>query len=152
MANQTESQKKYLQKPGVREARAKLNREWIDRNRERYNSAKSEYRFKLKVAAITHYSNGAMACAICGFKDDIDALSLDHINDDGAAHRKELGCGSRGLSGGTTMYERLKALGWLPGLQVLCCNCNTVKAIRLKRGRSSEEMFLATSQPTRWRK
>lgn len=143
---------KYLAKPGVREARNELNRRWIANNRERYNAAKSEYRFKLKAAAIEHYSGGTNACASCGFFADIDALCLDHINDDGAAHRRELGCSARGGSAGTTMYERLKALGWMPGLQVLCANCNTIKAIRLKRGRTSEEMAIATAGPTRWKK
>lgn len=145
-----EYQQRYKAKPGVAERYRELNREWIAKNRERYNQAKSEYRFKLKTAALNHYSAGAMCCAICGFGADIDALTLDHINDDGAEHRKELGCGGRGSISGTTMYERLKALGWLPGLQVLCANCNTIKAIRLKRGRTAAELAVVVSEPTRW--
>ena len=133
--------------------KAALNRNWIERNRERYNRAKSEYRFKLKIEAIDHYSNGTMCCGICGFGADIDALCLDHIQDNGATHRKDLGCGGRGLSGGTTIYERLKALGWLPGLQVLCANCNTIKAVRLRRGNTAADMLsVVHSGPTRWRK
>lgn len=130
--------------------RARLNKEWIEKNRPRYNQAKSEYRFKLKLAAIKHYSQGTMACASCGYSASIDALCLDHINDDGAAHRKELGVAQRGGRAGTTMYERLKALGWMPGLQVLCANCNTVKEITRKRGRTSQEMLEAVTKPTRW--
>ena len=137
------------------EQRAKWNREWIARNRVRYNQAKSEYRFKLKMAALKHYSNGSMACALCGYSKDIDALCLDHINDDGAHHRRGLGVGSMtsvGNRAGTTLYERLKALGWMPGLQVLCFNCNAVKEVRRKRGRTADEMLVATSKPTRWKK
>lgn len=132
--------------------RAKLNRDWIGKNRQQYNKAKSEYRFKLKLDAISHYSNGTMTCARCGYGEDIDALCLDHINDDGAAHRKALGVSSRSLSGGTTIYERLRALNWMPDLQVLCANCNTIKALRLKRGRTAEEILhdLAVS-PSSWR-
>lgn len=129
-----------------------LNRQWIDSNRERYNEAKSEYRFKLKLAAITHYSNGTMACAGCGYTGNLDALCLDHINDDGKAHRLELGCGGRGIGAGTTMYERLKALGWLPGLQVLCANCNTIKEVTRKRGRNCQEMMEAVKDKIRWKK
>ena len=129
-----------------------LNRQWIDSNRERYNEAKSEYRFKLKLAAITHYSNGTMACAHCGYTGNLDALCLDHINDDGKAHREELGCGGRGIGAGTTMYERLKALGWLPGLQVLCANCNTIKEVTRKRGRNCQEMMEAVKDKIRWKK
>ena len=135
--------------------RAKLNRDWIAANRERYNQAKSEYRFKLKLAALTHYSQGALKCAICGYGEDVDALCLDHVADDGAFHRRGLGIGgmtSVGNRAGTTLYERLKALGWLKGLQVLCFNCNAVKEIRRKRGCSSAEMLQATKGRTRWRK
>ena len=121
--------------------RAAWNREWIKNNREQYNKTKSQYRFKLKIDAIRHYSNGDMCCAWCGFDADVDALTLDHINDDGAEHRRDLGISHRGGSSGTTMYERLRALGWCEGLQVLCANCNTIKAIRLRRGSTSDEML-----------
>lgn len=144
--------KRYQQKPGILERRRELNRNWIANNRERYNEAKAEYRFKLKVAAIHHYSNGAMSCARCGFDADLDALCLDHINDDGAAHRKQLNIGNRSTVSGTTIYERLKAIGWMDGLQVLCANCNMVKELRRKRGRTATEMLEATKHPTRWRK
>lgn len=135
--------------------RAEWNRKWIAANRERYNRAKSEYRFKLKLAALNHYSSGSLKCAICGYAKDIDALCLDHINDDGAHHRRWLGVGgmtSVGNRAGTTLYERLKALGWLPGLQVLCFNCNAVKEIRRKRGCNSAEMLSAVKDKIRWRK
>jgi hypothetical protein len=143
---------KYQQKPGVIERRRELNRNWIAKNRERYNEAKAEYRFKLKIAAIRHYSNGSMSCTRCGFNADLDALCLDHINDDGAAHRKQLNISNRLNMNGTTIYERLKAIGWMDGLQVLCANCNMVKELRRKRGRTSAEMLDATQKPTRWRK
>jgi len=146
------SSRKYAKKPGVLERRRELNKNWIEKNRERYNAAKSEYRFKLKVVAISHYSNGTMSCTRCGFNADIDALCLDHINDDGAQHRKQLNISGRNTTSGTTIYERFKALGWMDGLQVLCANCNTIKELRRKRGRTSDEMLEATKHPTRWRK
>lgn len=128
-----------------------MNRAWIAKNRQRYNESKSEYRFKLKVAAIDYYSNGKRCCNLCGFNADLDALCLDHINDDGAAHRAELGISSRGAVSGTTIYERLKAKGWMDGLQVLCANCNMVKELRRKRGgRNAEEMVEAIENPKGW--
>jgi hypothetical protein len=146
-----EYQRRYTSKPGVKEKRAKLNRDWIAANRDAYNQAKVLYRFKLKVSALMHYSNGSMACASCGFSSNIDALCLDHINDDGAAHRKTLGCSSRGTAGGTTIYERLKKMGWMEGLQVLCANCNTIKELERKRdGRHSSVMLEMSKRPTRW--
>lgn len=147
-----EYQQRYKSKPGVKEKYAALNKAWIAANREQYNFAKSQYRFKLKVAAIAHYSGGTMACTHCGYKADIDALCLDHINDDGASHRKELGCAARNSpAAGTTIYERLKALGWLEGLQVLCFNCNTIKELRRKRkGVTAAEFVTLTAAPTHW--
>ena len=133
--------------------RAKWNRDWIAKNRTRYNQAKSEYRFKLKLEAIDHYSNGIRKCAHCGFNGDLDALCLDHIENNGQEHRRTLGVGgmtSKGNRSGTTMYERFKALGWLPGLQVLCFNCNAVKEVRRKRGRTASQMFAAIGKPTAW--
>ena len=119
-------------RPENRAKRAQWNKNWIAKNRDRYNLTKSKYRYQLKLAAIEHYSGSTMKCAQCGFG-EIDALCLDHINNDGAEHRRQLKCGARNSQAGTTMYERLKALGWLPGLQVLCANCNTIKAVRLRR-------------------
>lgn len=145
-------QRHYERHPENKAAKAKLNRDWIINNRERYNQLKSNYRFRLKIAALEYYSQGTPKCAHCGFSSDIDALILDHINDDGNAHRKEMGCTGRGLPTGTNIYERLKAKGWMPGLQVLCANCNTIKAIRLRRGNTSTEMAVIVGTKSRWRK
>lgn len=137
---------------GYAAKRRQLNKEWIAKNRQRYNRAKSEYRFKLKLAAIDHYTGGSMACTRCGFDADLDALCLDHINDDGKEHRAMLRIAGRSVTGATTIYERLKALGWMDGLQVLCANCNTIKALRLKRGNTAAEMLaIVTGGPTRWK-
>ena len=146
-----EYQQRYKAKPGVAEKYKELNKAWIAKNRERYNQAKSEYRFKLKVAAIDHYSGGKRCCNLCGFDADFDALCLDHINDDGAEHRRELGISSRNNVSGTTIYERLKAKGWMDGLQVLCANCNMVKELRRKRGqRTAKDMLDAITNPQGW--
>jgi hypothetical protein len=104
--------------PASKERKAQWNREWIKNNRQRYNEAKHAYRARVKAAVIAFYSDGAMCCARWGV-DDLDVLCLDHINDDGAAHRKEL-LGER--KGGLNFYEKVKTLGFPPGLQVLCAN------------------------------
>lgn len=64
-------------------------------------------------------------CVNCG-ESRIELLVLDHIFDDGAQHRAELGC-----SGGTPFYRKMKKQGWPQGrLQVLCSNCNSTKQAR----------------------
>ena len=86
-----------------------------------------------------HYSEGEVKCLKCG-ESDIDVLCLDHINDDGAEHRKKLGISGRG-SAGTSTYEALKREGYPEGLQVLCANCNLKKEQERKRSKRMENSF-----------
>ncbi len=81
------------------EKRRQWNRDWIANNRERYNASKHVYRDKLKAKVLAIYGNGTAACVVCGFE-DIDCLVLDHVNDDGADHRKSLNISCRGSGGG----------------------------------------------------
>jgi hypothetical protein len=75
----------------------------------------------LKLDAFNAY--GGAKCACCG-EDELVFLTLDHIEENGAEHRKELGgrnCGS------TAQYRWLKKNDYPPGFQVLCFNCNVAK-------------------------
>lgn len=56
-------------------------------------------------------------CACCG-ESQFEFLQFDHINNDGADHRREVG--SAGVS-----VSRVAAN--LDRFQVLCCNCNFAK-------------------------
>lgn len=71
-----------------------------------------------KEAAMRAYSPDLM-CQSCGFS-DIRALSIDHVNGDGAEHRKT-------IAGGSQMYAWLKRHGYPSGFQVLCMNCQWIK-------------------------
>jgi hypothetical protein len=112
-----------------REENRELRRKW---NRERYNASKWAYRERTKLAALAHYGNGVVACVLCGFSNP-DALCLDHINDDGAEHRRANGIAGRGSGAGMTTYEKLKVLGWPAGMQTLCHNCNWIKEAERRR-------------------
>lgn len=63
-------------------------------------------------------------CACCG-EADLRFLSLDHVNDDGAAHRKAL----------SVTYGGYAIISWAirnncpPSLQALCFNCNCGKQV-----------------------
>ena len=57
-----------------------------------------------KMAVLTYYGNGKCACVQCGYS-DIRALTIDHINSDGAIHRKELN-----IQSGMKFYYWLKRL------------------------------------------
>ena len=72
---------------------------------------------KKKLNILSHYSNGIIKCAHCGF-DDIRALSIDHIDGGGAPHRRMTG---------NDIYGWLKRNGYPDGYQVLCMNCQLIK-------------------------
>jgi hypothetical protein len=61
-------------------------------------------------------------CACCGESHE-EFLTLDHPNNDGAAHRKELG-----VSSGSAFYSWIIKNGFPPGFQTLCWNCNCAKS------------------------
>lgn len=60
-------------------------------------------------------------CACCG-EVQPEFLSLDHVNNDGAAHRRELG-----IKGGHASWLWAQANGYPDRLQLLCYNCNCAK-------------------------
>ena len=110
------------------------NKEKISfRNKNNYNCREGvisesviEYRKdwyrKRKEIILDHYSNGTMKCACCG-EDDFNALTIDHINNDGAQHRKE-------LKGSTSSIHTWLIKNNFPeGFQTLCFNCNWGKHI-----------------------
>lgn len=57
----------------------------------------------------------------CG-ENNINRLCADHVNDDGYKHRRS------GLRGSTPTYKWAKKNGWPSSLQLLCHNCNAIKA------------------------
>lgn len=73
-----------------------------------------------KIEVLTHYGNGKLACVKCGF-DDIRALSIDHINGEGKAHRILI------RKGGIRFYRWLKRQGYPKEYQTLCMNCQWIK-------------------------
>lgn len=77
---------------------------------------------KLKLEVLIHYSGNPPECKHCGNM-DIRVLNIDHINNDGAKHRKEVG------SLGTGFYSWLKRMKYPKDYQVLCFNCNWIKRL-----------------------
>lgn len=59
-------------------------------------------------------------CACCG-EPHTDVLTIDHMNNDGAQHRREIGAGS-------ALYSWLRKQGFpQDGFQLLCFNCNRAR-------------------------
>jgi hypothetical protein len=95
-----------------------------------------------KFKVMNHYSNpqfnGIIECnGFDGVKcpwncSDIDVLTIDHINDDGADQRRKLYGGRTG--GGSRFYKWLIKNNFPEGYQVLCCNCQRKKEMERLRG------------------
>lgn len=75
-----------------------------------------QYKLKLKIQVFTHYG---LKCSCCG-ESGLEFLNIDHINNDGAQHRKEIGSGKH-------IYLWLIKNNFPSGFQTLCFNCNIGK-------------------------
>jgi len=88
----------------------------------------STYSQNLRVEVFTHYCGGTPHCQCPGCKVTfIEFLQLDHIEGNGAAHRKANNLGT----GGARLWRWVRDNGYPPGFQVLCRNCNGAKFNRL---------------------
>ena len=77
------------------------------------------YRTKLREEVIAAYG-GKCVCPPCG-ESNVGFLTLDHVNGDGAQHRKILK-----RKAGIFIWAREN--GYPPVLQVMCYNCNCGRA------------------------
>lgn len=90
--------------------------------------------YRLKLEVLTYYGPDKhlgccwSSCEII----DIDMLTIDHINNDGAEDRK------KGLKG-VPLYGKLKKLGYPEGYQTLCANHQLKKELLRKRKLRGEE-------------
>ena len=110
-------------------ARRKKN---ADKNPERENQRRIKNQAKYKREVLTHYGpNGILGCCweSCSVV-DIDTLSLDHLKDDGATHRKATGCA------GSSMYCWVRRNNFPPLFQTLCMNHQVKKKLLNYRNRT----------------
>jgi hypothetical protein len=82
-----------------------------------------EYALARKTRVLEYYSQSPPTCACCGEK-EMKFLALDHINNDGAKHRKQI----KAREGGAIIYRWVEKNNYPPMFQVLCFNCNWAKS------------------------
>jgi hypothetical protein len=96
------------------------NRRYYQQHKDRLAPARRqrmrESRRTLRLETLTAYGN---ACACCGETEEAWLL-MDHINGDGAEHRRQIG-------GGSVLYRWLRDHDFPEGFQVLCANCSMAK-------------------------
>lgn len=95
----------------------KIKRIWYLKNREKTLKLHRQKNLENKIEVLEYYSNGKLRCVKCGFT-DIRALSIDHINGNGAQHRKIVG---------RNVYNKLIQNDFPKGYQTLCMNCQFIK-------------------------
>lgn len=93
-----------------------------DHHREYHRIYQREYNALLKGRVLNHYGR---ACHTCG-ETDPDKLCIDHLNENGRAHREALGMRRVGFS--SQFYSWLIRSNFPPGYQTLCLGCNKVKS------------------------
>jgi hypothetical protein len=116
-------------------------RQYREKNRDKINEQQRQHRkiyrkevldkrrqrnLNKKLQVINHYGG---KCAICGELDP-DLLTIDHINNDGAKHRREIG-----IKNGNELYCWLIKNNFPPGFQVLCWNHNAKKGFEYRRSK-----------------
>ena len=107
-----------------REKLLEKHAEWQKNNPERYSIYNQRWHRNLKKEVLEHYGGTKCANQECN-ETEIRKLQVDHINNDGAEHRRRL----TGENSFYHFYRWLKKNGFPndPPLQVLCRKCNQEK-------------------------
>ena len=129
--NDAEHKKTYNQeyyqknKEKLSERKKRRWREATPEQRDKYRMENRRYKWEIKKEVLTYYGNGTLACVYCGYT-DIRALTLDHINNNGAQERKS----RKELEwGGVPFYRWLRRNSYPKGYQTLCMNCQVIKKV-----------------------
>jgi len=117
-----------------REERNAYMREWRVQNREKFHTSQKRCYQRIRLEALQHYSAETPFCACCG-ETELVFLTIDHINNDGADHRRAIGMRQGRYEpkesaniGGNGFAYWLKKNDWPTGFQILCFNCNWAKS------------------------
>jgi len=109
------------------------NKAWYEANREKMRQYQKDLNRKQRLMVLEAYGN---CCQCCG-ESVYEFLAIDHVNGDGAKHRKEIG--ERNL------YRWLIKNNFPSGFQVLCHNCNFAKGHYGKCPHQMEEKWVSTT-------
>jgi len=113
-------------------------KQWRKDNKEKFKASQKAAYYQTRLEALRHYSGLQIPECKCCHESMFEFLTIDHINGDGAAHRREIGMaqgdpaqvqrqGQKVTMGGNGFVYWLKKNNWPEGFQVLCMNCNMAK-------------------------
>lgn len=105
---------------------------WRAKNPAKYRLTRLRYNERLKTLVLANYGvKGNAVCVACGFN-DIRALCIDHILNNGAEERLRL---RDKYFAGSIFHRWLRDNGFPAGYQTLCANCNLIKEIERRRNK-----------------
>jgi hypothetical protein len=114
--------------------RNKGSGDWHKTHLEKGRSYNIEYRAKLKAEVMQHYCTGCVRCQWKGcIISELEALSIDHVNNNGVLHRKEIGVYN---GDGVNLLRWLRNEGYPSGFGVLCLGHNMMKNTLWRRGQN----------------
>lgn len=111
-----------------RKRHAEYARKWRKTHQEQFHRNQKRAYDKMRLECLIHYSGNPPKCACCG-EVEILFLQIDHINGQGAEHRRQLKEELGYYPGGNNLPYWLKKNGYPEGFQVLCANCNLAKRV-----------------------
>lgn len=112
-----ERNKKYRE--NNKEERKLYDKEYNNNHKKERREYQIKYIIKQKFLVLSKYSTYNIPKCECCLEDNLEFLTIDHINGNGNKHRKENKAGF-----GTTFYRWLIKNNFPKGFRVLCMNCN----------------------------
>ncbi len=117
---------------------AEYAREWRKNNKEKFKATQKKAYRKARLEVLQHYSGKEIPECTCCQETQFEFLQIDHIENNGAEHRREIGMtqsspaqmekeGRKATIGGNGFVYWLKKNNFPEGFQVLCANCHAGK-------------------------
>jgi hypothetical protein len=100
---------------------------WYHNNKDDENTRNKQYKYNNKLLVMNHYGHKCNwpGCNVT----DINFLTGDHINNNGAEHRRKIGTGS------DVIHRWLIKNNFPPGFQVLCWNHQHFKRLEFNKSK-----------------
>lgn len=118
---ETEKGQEYKERSKV------ASKAWREKNPEKAKATQKRCYEAMRLEVLTHYAGGVSPyCKCCG-ENSLPFLQIDHIDGDGADHRRKLKSEIGYYPGGNNLPYWLKKSNYPEGFQVLCANCNLAK-------------------------
>jgi len=105
-----------------KEESLEYHRKWREENFDKVRTYNNKSNKRARNRVIAYYSSGTMRCLCCD-ENTLEFLTIDHVNNNGAEHRRQI------KREGTGLIQWLIKNDFPEGFQILCYNCNCAKRL-----------------------